>query len=468
MPGQKHLKTLIVTAFALETLSVTYCLKIPGATPFFAVLHFLAGTAIAILLLRFPQLKLAATGRGWEGNGSAAASRGWAAWKGWNTRSNQYRLILTAMLALVMYTLCRYWFDEIPLDINYADMLPIIKVMDQRFLAGHWNQIYDNIPSIWNGVQPIYLPSMWQPFTLAVAMGIDMRWITVAGLLLAFGIFIFIYLPEPNSYSSFFTGVLAFLLFWWIFGDDTPGVITVSEEGVVIAYYVLLVLALLSGNAWLTGIAASLCMLSRYALVGWIPAYLLYLLLRKKGRQVIIFSAVGLVCFLVLFLGPVGWNTFLRLALLPGNYVKFASVVWQDSPDVFSTGLGFAGFFGPGRITLLHGFLVTLSFAVPAAFVLVCHYLASRKEKSGSPGTSIRIAGTQTAGNRIANIPLAALKMSLVVFYTFIDVPYLYLFYTSSFVSLIAVAVIVSREPASSQVAGVGHAETPLAEIAQP
>jgi hypothetical protein len=452
MPGQKQLKTVVVTAFALETLSVTYCLKIPGATPFFAILHFLAGTAIAILLLRFPPLTLSylrtkvAGASGSRMSGSAIR----AAWSSWNTRSNQYRLILTVMLALTMHTLCRYWFDEIPLDINYADMLPIIKVMDQRFLSGHWNQIYDDIPSIWNGVQPIYLPSMWQPFTLAVALGIDMRWITVAGLLLAFGIFIFIYRPARNSYASFFTGVLAFLLFWWIFGDDTPGVITVSEEGVVIAYYVLLVLALLSGNVWLIGIAASLCMLSRYALVGWIPAYLLYLLLQKKGRQVVIFSSVGLVCFLLLFLGPVGWNTFLRLALLPGNYVKFAAIVWQDSPEVFSTGVGFAGFFGPGRIRLLHGFLVTLTFLVPAAFVLICHYLAGRKEKLG------------------ANIPLAALKMSLVVFYAFIDVPYLYLFYTSSFVSLIAVAVIAGREPSSRQPAGVGLSVTSLAEIAQP
>jgi hypothetical protein len=410
MPGPKHLKTSIVIAFALETLCVTYGLKWPGATPIFSVLYFLAGTAIAVLLVYFPQLAVAA-GRCWPAR---------------NTRTTLYKTVAVAMLALAMHTLCRYWFDEIPLDINYADMLPIIKVMDQRFLAGHWHQVYDNIPSIWNGVQPIYLPSMWQPFTLAVILGIDMRWITVAGLLLSFGIFIFIYRPERSSYVSFFTGMLAFLLFWWIFADNTPGLITVSEEGVVIAYYVLLVMALLSGNNWLIGIAASLCMLSRYALVGWIPAYVLYLLLRRKGRKVIIFSLVGLLCFALLFLGPVGWNTFLRLAELPGNYVKFAAIVWQDSPEVFTTGLGFAGFFGPARITLLHGFLVMLSFIVPSLFVLLC-YFRSRTRKT-------------------ANVPLAALKMSLVVFYSFIDVPYLYLFYTSSFVSLIVIAIIVSKD----------------------
>ena len=47
----------------------------------------------------------------------------------------------------------------------------------------------------------------------------------------------------------------------------------------------------------------------------------------------------------------------------------------------------------------------------------------------------------------MANIPLAALKISLVVFYCFIDVPYQYLFYTSSFVSLIALALLMREEP---------------------
>jgi hypothetical protein len=409
MPLQKHLKSAILIAFALETGCVTWFMKIPGGTPVFSILYLLSGSAIAWMLLSSPSLNLPRL-----------------ALKGDNSRINVFRIVVVALLVLATWTLCRYWFDEIPLDINYADMLPIIKVMDQRFLAGDWKHIYDNIPTIWHGIQPIYLPSMWQPFSIAVIFGIDMRWITVAGLLFAFGVFIFVFQPDNKSYRSFFTGVLAFLLFWWIFADDTPGVISVSEEGVVIAYYVFLVLALVSGNPWLTGIAASLCMLSRYALVGWIPAYLLYLLLTRKWKNAAIFSITGILCLLFLFIFPVGWPTFLRLLELPGNYVKFAGVVWNDSPDVFSTSLGFAGFFGPRHIALLHGLLVGLSFSVPALFIYYCY----RQRKKGKS---------------MANIPLATLKISLVVFYCFIDVPYLYLFYTSSFVSLISIALLLRR-----------------------
>lgn len=416
MPVQKHLKSTIVIAFAAETLCVTWGLKIPGGTPFFSVLYLIAGVAIALMLIQVSPLRLPRL-----------------APRGENTRINVFRLVLFGMVVMAVLTLCRYWFDEIPLDINYADMLPIIKVMDQRFLAGNWTHIYDNIPWIWHGIQPIYLPSMWQPFVFSVFFGIDMRWITVAGLLFAFGVFIFVYQPDRKSYRSFFTGVLAFLLFWWIFADDTAGVISVSEEGVVIAYYVFLVLALVSGNAWLIGVAASLCMLSRYALAGWIPAYLFYLLLTQKWKKAAIFSLTGILCLLFLFIFPVGLPTFMRLLKLPGNYVAFAGVVWKDSPDVFSTSLGFAWFFGPGRIEQLHKLLITLSFSVPALFILYC-YLRRRIK-----------------GVTISNIPLAALKLTLVVFYCFIDVPYLYLFYTSSFVSLISIALLLRRKKQSSR-----------------
>ena len=194
----------------------------------------------------------------------------------------------------------------------------------------------------------------------------------------------------------------------------------------VIAYYVLLVLALISGNPFFIGVTASLCMLSRYSLVGWIPAYLLYLTLEKKWKQILIFGGTGLLCFVLLFLVPVGWQTFMRLVGLPGNYISFAGRVWKDSPDVFSSSPGLAIFFGPKRIPLLHHTLILLSFTMPFLFVLFCRL----KEK----------------GRQVANMPLAALKLSLVIFYCFIDVPYLYLFYTSSFVSLIILTLLIRKE----------------------
>jgi hypothetical protein len=394
-----NLSSILLAAFAVETLSSTWCLKIHGWTPLFSILYFLSGLAISITLLRLPPLRLPSPGN-----------------KPWRNPAIQRSAIIIGLTALALYSWCLYWFDEMPIDISNADMLPIIKVMAERFLAGQHSHVYDPIPTIWHGVQPIYLPAMWLPYVPAVAMGMDMRWIAIAGLLFAFGAFILLYKPS-NKRLSFLLAVLAFLLFWWIVADNTPGIVSVSEEGVVIGYYVLLALALVSGKPWLTGIAISLCMLSRYALIGWIPAYALWLILEKKGKQLSIVSLTGILCFVLLFLIPVGWITFTRLAHLPGNYITFAARVWKDSPDVFSTAPGLAWFFGSNGTAVLHGLLILFSFSLPVGFTV----LALRRKRS--------------------NIPLAGLKLSLVVFYCFIDVPYLYLFYTSSFVSFIILAL---------------------------
>jgi hypothetical protein len=406
MNQPKNLPAALLAVFAVETLSVTWCLKIPGAAPFLSLLYFASGIVFACLALSFPAIQLPTAAR-----------------KTWNTRTNHYRLIVAGLVVLVTWSWCQYWFEETPIDITNADMLPIIKVMGERFIAGQHSHIYDNIPWIWHGTQPIYLPAMWLPYVPAIAMGIDMRWIAIAGLLFAFITFLFLYRPNAHHYLSFFLGALAFLLFWWVVADTTPGIVSVAEEGTVIGYYVLLVLALVSGKPWLTGIAISLCMLSRYALVGWIPAFLLYLLLEKKWKQLFTIALTGFLCFILLFLVPVGWTTFVRLARLPGDYIAFAGRVWKDSPDVFSTAPGFAWFFGPHQVTLLHGLLVTLSFLVPALFIVI-----GRRHQRG------------------IILPLAALKISLVIFSCFVDVPYLYLFYTSSFVSLIIVTLLL-REP---------------------
>ena len=402
MNRPKNLPAILLAAFAVETLSITWCLKIPGATPLLSITYLASGIAIAFLTLSLPAIALPAINL-----------------RCWNSRANHYRLMVAGLVILATWSWCNYWFDESPIDITNADMLPIIKVMGERFIAGQHSHIYDTIPWIWNGTQPIYLPAMWLPYVPAIALGIDMRWIAIAGLLLAFITFLFLYRPHTHHYLSFFLGVLAFLLFWWVVADNTAGIVSVAEEGTVIALYVLLVLALITGNPWLTGIAISLCMLSRYALVGWIPSYLLYLLLEKKWKNLFVIALMGGLCFVLLFLLPVGWATFLRLAQLPGNYVAFAGRVWKDSPGVFSSAPGLALFFGPGRIGLLHGLLIVLSFTAPPVFMI-----AGRRHSS-------------------PNLPLATLKLALVIFYCFIDVPYLYLFYTSSFVSLIMVSLLL-------------------------
>ena len=446
MLHRKYIKCWLLALFATETLCVTYGLKAFPGNPVLTILYLSAGIAIGILLMFFPPLPQQVFPLRTGMTGGQLAKRPPT---GFIRELSYQKWVLVCLAALVMYTLTGYWLEDIPIDISYADMLPIIKVMDQRFAAGHWKQVYDIIPEIRGGVRPIYLPAMWLPYTPAVVMNIDMRWITTAGLFISFCVFLFVYRPSTGKEQpfgrnlSFFTAVIAFLLFWWLFSEDMPAFISMSEEGMVVCWYTLLVLALLTENGLLIGIAVSLCLLSRYALVGWAPAYFLYLLLFGRRKQALIFSSTGLACLLFLFIMPFGWPAFTGLLSLPGDYIGFAKTVWARSPEVFIKGLGVAKFFGPGKAGLLHTLLVMLSFGIPILFVFYAYY-RSRKRVANHP---------------LSNIPLATLKISVVVFYNFIDVPYLYLFYTSSFISLILVAVAMCTP--DDQTISLGSAPAP-------
>jgi hypothetical protein len=409
MSRTKRLKIGLLIAFALETFCITYWIELTSYKAWFSVLYFVMGILIALLALSFQELNF-------------SYFRKIGSFNGWVF----IKAALMGILGTSMYLLSRFWMDTLPLDAKTADMLPIIRVMDQRFIGGHWSHIYDPIPSIWNGIKPIYLPAMWLPFVPSVLFHFDMRWITVGGLFVAFSSYLIIFYPKREKALTLVSFMIAVILFLYLFTEEIHGYIPMTEEGVVVAYYVLLVLSLVSGNMVFTGIAASVCMLSRYALIGWIPAFLFYLWLRRQRKQALIFAASGLCCLLVLCIIPFGLGPLIDLAGLPGRYISFAKVIWKDSPEVYEYGLGFAKLFGPERIPLLHTLLIGFSFCVPILFVGICSFLSRKKS--------------------ISNIPLAALKISVVFFFCFLEVPYLYLFYTSSFISLIMVAFFLRQQ----------------------
>ena len=412
-------KRILTAAFFIEILSATYLLANSDFAALASVLYFISGLAIAIVILFFPQAKLRLPKKSF-----------------FTDTFNGYKFSAIAIMGVMMCHFGMRFMEDAPLDFHDSDMLPIIKVMSQRFVAGHLSKVYDIIPNIWQGIKPIYLPAMWLPFTAAEWLHIDIRWMTIMALFLAFSLAILLWNPFASKRLSLTYKVSVFMLFWWLFTNDSAGLIPYTEEGVVIINYVWLTLALLTENYLLIGIAASLCLLSRYALVGWLPAMLVLLYVQGKKKQWIHLKISGIVCFLVLVLLPFGWGIIKDFISLPGAYINFAARVWHDGPHVFYISLGFAKFFGPNRIAMQHYLLITLSFVVPMVFVLFCAW-ANFKKKAN-----------------LHNIALAALKIALVIFYTFIDVPYLYLFYTSPFISCIIVSYWVSYQEKEAVIAG--------------
>lgn len=406
----ERVKEVLVLCFVLETLCVTDALYATSITPVISIVYTFCGLIIATCFL-------------WV---SKPANLPPANTFTYMLPVTMYKFLVIGITLVAMIHFAAIWIADSPLNFHDADMLPIIKTMCERVMAGNWSKVYDPIPEIWGGIQPIYLPAMWVPFCLPVWMHIDLRWISVISLFIVFGITI--WKTNIGNRYAFPIMLTVFLLFWWLFTNDKPGLIPYTEEGIVILYYVLLVIALNTRKAWLIGICVSLCVLSRYALIGWLPVMIIYYAWYKQWKKLLTFVVTGLACFILFVLIPFGWDTFTKHIALPAEYISFTARVWHDAPLIFKESMGMAKFFGPQKIETLHYLLIILSFSIPVIFFFGAVWLQKRYRFS------------------IENIPLAVLKIALVVFYSFIDVPYLYLFYTSSFVSLIAIVYLIGRD----------------------
>ncbi len=165
-------------------------------------------------------------------------------------------------------------FAKFEVDIVHADMLPIMKTMSQRFVDG--KPVYDSIPEIWGGMQPIYLPTMWMPYIPAVIWGFDVRWTTLFFILGGLALVMFLHkrgtILSPMAILVF---VPLFFLFQGFLRIDTA-LIHLGDEGVVIGWYLLLACALWWGNAWAIGICIAFAILCRFGVLFWIPAMIFW------------------------------------------------------------------------------------------------------------------------------------------------------------------------------------------------
>lgn len=382
----------ILMLAVLQALSSTYFLQITGFERINSIVFALSGFGIGLLILK---VKTTAVKRSNLFNGSTLL-----------------KLLCLVLLLPFSYAVARDIMDHTPLRIEYADMLPIMKVMVTRFLSGQWAHVYDPIPEIWGGMQPVYLPAMWLPHVFSNLLDFDMRWITVSGIWSC--VLLCLWPGKWRHFISFSLCALGFVaVLDWHHFEKTNNVIRLTEEGVVFFYYSLLAVAIICRSAWLTGAAAALCLLSRYALVGWLPFAAIYLLYAKEYR---FFTQAALsgtaVCLLLLF--PFGAKPLVLHLHQPGMYVAFAEKIWRETPEFFHHSVGLAKFFGPGNVRLQHTILMLGAFVLPLIFLLVI-----RKKK-----ISVNV------------VLLSGLQLSVNFFYNFIDVSYIYLYYTPVCMSL--------------------------------
>ena len=136
---------------------------------------------------------------------------------------------LILLLILVLWVVPSFYkiYISNALDYTHADMLPVIRVMCNRWLQHEY--VYSVISDFWNGTTPIYLPAMWMPFIPATLFSFDLRWITLG--LMCIGI-IFIFLRKNNSWIALLFFLFIGLWFDYLIHNRTE-TFRLSQEGVV-------------------------------------------------------------------------------------------------------------------------------------------------------------------------------------------------------------------------------------------
>jgi len=397
-PQYYMVATLLFTLVCIETLSHTYWLQ-QYNTRVITWVYFLAGVGICTIpLLSINRPPLSRLDRSFNHITRFLFIAGWA------------------YLCYYLGLKSPWLFEQFPIDIRIADMLPVMRVMGRRWLASE--PVYAEIPEFWGGTFPIYLPAFWMPYLPAIQYDFEMRWISELAVMLAcLIVFRLIHIKQVLPLPTLSVLIPLTLLIRFIMLRDAR-LFTITQEGIAIAYYLVLAYTLSTRNPYLQGIALALCMLSRYALTFWIPMYLIYVFWKHTKREAIITATTLVVTWGLAMVLTGAWAHLAIFRSLPGIYldaVQDPLNAWKYKP-IFEGSLGFAKFFTVDQLHYLHGGLFVLAIATPILFWLwqyMSRYPISR-----------------------TFFALCSLKATLLVFYHLLVIPALYLFYTHTFFSL--------------------------------
>jgi len=303
-------------------------------------------------------------------------------------------------------------FQRYNFNYKVADMLPIIQIMCERWLAGDF--VYEIIP-FWDGTEPIYLPAMWLPYLPFTYFGLDIRWGNMLALLWSLHFIFFCGKKGSFNFKSYLILLPIGILLNGLFFQDFK-LISLTEEPIVIAYYLFLAYALAKNKPYLIGLALSLCLMSRFALAFWVLMYLVYVFIFQHRKDAVKIGAVISVSvfFLLITTGAI-WQLDVILGL-PNIYINhLMDNEWKFNGFIISK-LGLLKFFSFESLPLLNRLFFMANLVVPIACLV---FFWKFKERINQPLFAI-----------------CSLKLCLVFFYSFLIMPFLYLFYTSTFLSI--------------------------------
>ena len=329
-----------------------------------------------------------------------------------------------------LFTLYLDLFTRLGIDPSYSDIIPTIQVLCRRLLAGEYP--YNVISMCGYTQQVTYLSMHWLPYTIAEFYKFDPRWVSSSIWALA-AILIFVRsLKSPNIYVRSLVPVFLVagnsLIYY-----NTSGILGLTIEIMIAGYYMMMVSGLNQKNGIIQGLFISLCLLSRYSLVLWLPLYAYVLYLSGNRKQLYLSVAtvftVAIFSYVIPFLSKDwsilyrGYKTYDSGAIFEWTRLQDRGIN-KDKPLMLFSGTGYAYFFYTrlesmdvlSRIKIMQKVHLFCSIGITVAMGIWYWYKRTKID--------YRI------------FLMASFKIYLSVFLFLIHVPYEYLMITGNFVTL--------------------------------
>jgi hypothetical protein len=340
----------------------------------------------------------------------------------------------SVLLAVVTGIYFASFFASEPIDINKSDIIPIIQefYVERLFKGEFVYAAVDRGTYFWT---PNYFPMHWLPFCISFLLNIDHRLLALSVLLAVVCYYSFKTIDREEITINAALKILLPYSILFCMRLDHRIILGHTVETMICGYYLLFAFTIIRGNTILKSLGLSSILLSRFSIVLWTPFYIISSFFNNK-KETIRLSIYCLLFALVVFIIPFisrdpslllnGFNAFTEVYLL-----EWRGQSWQppgSNPCQLYDGVGFACYyhaFWPGtlleKLKAIVATQMVLNILVPVlGFIMI-------KKWSAKIG--------------VERYQLLSLKVCLLVFYSFIVVPYQYLFMVPLFISV----VIVSR-----------------------
>jgi hypothetical protein len=337
--------------------------------------------------------------------------------------------IAAIFVSYFIYRLCLYN----PPDPLQSDVVPTIEQMAKRVLNNEYPFKYIQFPS-W-GFEPGYLTMQFLPFVVPEMLGMDYRyWAFILFLISLFFIVKWLHNTNSNLLEIIIKILIPFVAIGLIIYKNPP-IFTHSVELLDVAYYLFLAYSLFSKSNFLRGLALSLCLLSRYGLLFWVPVYAIIYFMQYGKVNALKVATYTFVVILVLYVLPfMTKDPFLFFKSI-SNYGQMAVTQWESNPDWYkhigkpytlAQGLGFALYFND----FVSGSTIHKIEMMKNVQLIFCLLVG---------GLSIFLFHKKRSQLNCDLYLLFTFKLFLFLFYGLLFVPFTYLYIVPLFVSLAAI-----------------------------